>query len=610
MRKTNRNNADIKGDYMKSMINKIHRKDGSVLFTVLIVMTVVIILATASLTLTSVAYSTVVAEYRSQQAYYTAKSALDGVVDYLRAASITEPIVAEIEKMAVNGTSIKGDWSNDTDGGIGKFKVDLYSIEDNDELIKITSSSEYLGKTSSVTAIIRATEVYRRFDGVFTATGQNASTDSLSPPVIVGKSSFDIDEIILVSGVTLGGSVINTGDIKLLNGFKIDNSTADGKIDIVTAKDLHVSAPTSGGEIDGTIYVGRNMYVDNSGAKIGNVTDPVDVYVHGDLKTQFANYYGELYINGDLDVSGNANFYQPVYVNGNLHSAGGARFHAGVYVVGDVVNLSGNAVGGPYEVVYGGSITPDASSSYICTNSQVRKCDMNELYEELGSIVRGSVYTPWIFEEEKFEPAVYNIKLGTLYGDNEYKMNYTIDDSGVITNYETTNDGGKNLNFDTTRGDLHIKVVNPNADKSAHEFTFGGGINVNIIGDNEVYFLLDEGVSFKHMAYGGDKIGVGGTGNPQFYMISNSDDITIDFGNTDQIQNVFIYCPFANFKIAGSGGLTGAVVAGDINTSSTGNKFTYAPPSEELEIKLPPTTSVSNWRIQSYLRTSMLTNND
>ena len=514
---------------MKSMINKIHKKDGSVLFTVLVVMTVVIILATASLTMTSVAYSTAVVEYRSQQAYYTAKSALDGVVDYLRAASTTEPIVAEIEKMAVNGTSIKGDWSTDTEGRTGKFKVDLYSIEDDDELIKVTASSEYLGETSSVTAIIRATEVYRRFDGVFTSTGQNATTDSLSPPVIVGKSSFDIEEIILTSGVTLGGSVINTGDIRLLNGFKIDNDTADGKIDIITAKDLHVSAPTSGGVIDGTVYVGRNMYVDNSGAKIGSVTDPVDIYVHGDLSTQFANYYGTLYINGDLDVSGNANFYQPVYVNGNLHSAGGARFHAGVYVVGDVVNLSGHATGGPYEVIYGGSIAADASSDYICTNSEVRKCDMNELYEELGTILRGDVYTPWVFEDEKFEPAVYDIKLGSVWNDAEYKMNYTIDESGVITSYETTNDSGKNLNFDTTSGDLCIKVVNPNADKSAHEFTFGGNININIIGDNDVFFLFDEGVSFKHMAYAGDKIGVGGTGNPQFYMISNSDDITIDF---------------------------------------------------------------------------------
>lgn len=593
---------------MKSMINKIHKKDGSVLFTVLIVMTVVIILATASLTMTSVAHSTAVNEYRSQQAYYTAKSALDGVVEYLRAASTTEPIVAEIEKMAVNGTSIKGQWSDDTNDGIGKYKIDLYSIEDDDELIKVTSTSEYLGKTSSVTAIIRATEVYRRFDGVFTSTGQNATTDTLSPPVIVGKSSFDIPEIILQSGVTLGGSVINTGDIKLLNGFKINNATADGKIDIVTAKDLYVSAPASGGVLDGTIYVGRNMKVDNSGARIGSVADPVDIYVHGDLDTQFANYYGVLYINGNLTVRGNANFYQPVYVNGNLDSSGGARFYGGVNVVGDVVNLSGNATGGPYEVTYGGSIAPDISVNYVATNSSVRKCDMNELYEELGTIVRGNVYTPWIIEEDKFEPAVYDIKIGTLYGDAEYKMNYTIDDSGVITSYAYTNDSGKNLNFDTTGGDLCIKVVNPNADKSAHEFTFGGNININIIGDNDVFFLFDEGVSFKHMAYSGDKIGVGGTGNPQFYMISNSDGITIDFANTDQIQNVFVYCPFAEFKIAGSGGLTGAVVAGDINTSSTGNNFTYSPPSDELTIKLPPTTSVSNWRIQSYLRTSMLSN--
>lgn len=590
---------------MKSMIKKIHREDGSVLFTVLVVMTVVIILATASLTITSVAHSSAVDEYRSQQAYYTAKSALDGVADYLRAAPTTETIVIEIEKMAVNGTSILGDWSSDTDDGMGRFKVDLYSIEDNDELIKITSTAEYLGKTSSVTAIIRATEVYRRFDGVFTATGQNATTDTLSPPVIIGKSSFDINEIILQSGVTLGGSVINTGDIKLLNGFKIDNATADGKIDIITAKDLHVSAPTSGGVIDGTVYVGRNMYVDNSGAKIGSVTDPVDIYVHGDLSTQFANYYGTLYINGDLKVNGNANFYQPVYVNGNLNSSGGARFHAGVYVVGDVTNLSGEAVGGPYEVYYGGEIASGASNKYISAKSDVKKCDMTELYEELGSIVNGEVYTPWIFEDNKFEPAIYNIKLGVLHGDAEYKMNYTIDDSGTITGYETTNHG-KNLNFDTTSGDLFIKVANPNVDKSAHEFTFGDGTNINVIGDNDVYFLLDEGVSFKHTVYSGCRIGPGGTGGPQFYMISNSDDVTIDFGNTDQVQNVFIYCPYGKFRIAGSGGLTGAVVAGDINTATTGNKFAYSPPSQELLIKLPPTAHTSNWRIQSYLRTSML----
>lgn len=227
-------------------------KKGSVLFCVLCVMTFVVMLAGIALALTSSAHQSVIYEENNQQAYYTAKSAVDSVVAYLDSNGTTGSgttlsykvgqLDSENYKKVVNfadailtadeinkirdpwpkdtdqrrsnwdtaagaGTYVAGEWSTDY-AGIGKYRVDIYPTLAKG-LYKIIAESEYKGHTSVVAAVISPGKAQAFFEDAIV--GLSSATINGSTRIIGGLALNT--PTFANSSVYLGGNITNKGTL-------------------------------------------------------------------------------------------------------------------------------------------------------------------------------------------------------------------------------------------------------------------------------------------------------------------------------------------------------------------------------------------------------------
>lgn len=376
-------------------------KKGSVLFCVLCVMTFVVMLAGIALALTSSAHQSVIYEEKNQQAYYTAKSAVDSVVAYLDSngttgsgttlsykvgqldsenykkvvnfsdASLTSDEVNKIkdpwpkdttqrrsnwDTAAGAGTYIAGEWSTDY-AGIGKYRVDVYPTLAKG-LYKIIAESDYKGHTSVVAAIVVPGKSQALFEDAIVGLGGAGIAGSSRvcggialnvPGGFDGKNSPYGGQ-----DVYLGGNITNTGDINLQENQHAVPITTFNNIQ-TTQQNIIIAARgnLSVGQtiIEGTskaVWPYYSYLVAEKDLTIKNWESKDNYYFANIIDDDTINHKGILVGGNFLQGAGStgATFSSSVYVKGNINFSNGGTFifEQPVYVLGNINLQNGTFV--------------------------------------------------------------------------------------------------------------------------------------------------------------------------------------------------------------------------------------------------------------------------
>ncbi|MDR3643698.1 MAG: hypothetical protein P4M02_01320, partial [Clostridia bacterium] len=131
-------------------MGKIFKKDGYALLWVLCIFTFAVLLSGALLTATAVAAKTTAQQVQSQQAYFTARSAVKAVIAHMKQiASNSDALKAFIKNTQSTG--------NDTVDHMGTYKVYITQdpdFKDNNQ-VSVSATATYANTKSTVTAHLK-----------------------------------------------------------------------------------------------------------------------------------------------------------------------------------------------------------------------------------------------------------------------------------------------------------------------------------------------------------------------------------------------------------------------------------------------------------------------
>lgn len=527
---------------MKQTKSRQHSQRGSILFTVLVILAMVAILATAALTITAVSHRTVVTNYEQEQAHYTAKSALDGIVSYLKAPPANDKLLEELKKLPDEGFKQSAAKSVD---GMGEYTVTITKKKGGNLFIK--AEGTYLGEKESVSAVLEAgAESGGVFDGFFTATGLDGrDTKSLNNGGVLsinGDSHFhnsDSSSLIIGGSNSIGGSLTNTGNIQITGGAIIKPGTV-----IISNKSINVSSTTGGDNICGILVAKNN--VELKGA--------------GEIKTQ------AIYVGGNMSIANIAKVNGDIYVNGD-------------FTVTDCI-LTGN-------VYVNGRINATRTTFLGSQTNNSTAWDKSTPYDNID--VTSNSYTKWVLPESEFSNNSYDIKLGTGTG---YKLESIISESGTFHSYqvqEWQHEGGYSLIINASAKDIYLKIPK-GCSSGGNNFRLGNEVKLKILGDHNVFLCLEDGSGWDAQ-YNYSDVGARVDGRafddahpPQLFLISNdtSKNVTIDLANGNNVFYGYVYIPMGIFKCNDivKDRLIGGVVAGSFEI--TNGKFSYIKPPEDV----------------------------
>ncbi|MGN0660404.1 MAG: hypothetical protein ACI4JX_01645, partial [Oscillospiraceae bacterium] len=441
-------------------------------------------------------------EVKEQQAYYTAKSAVDSVASYLNANGVadngdntlstklakldwskcTDPTAANPwekdeatggYKYWADGDYVKGEWSDEYDK-IGKYKVDIFPTAAKNKF-KVVAEAEFDGHKGYSAGIISP---YSSGTGLEDALVSTGSVSLNGSPHWQGGVSANQTELNMDSSPFLGGSIVNTGSI---NTQYVQNGMGTN----------HFKAVMSSGNVLRFI-AGTNLTV-GGGAYCSFGEDYVDPSAENytNKKTNVLNFYSYLVSGGDLKITGwqkngdetirlaeeanasdkgiycggnmvidNTKFGEihcPVYVKGNLEikmsSDGKFVFKGPVYVCGSVSFTGGMSecyfeqgieIGGTMSgtTLVSNTLTGvtqnNAATPTATYEDQTEKMD-DRLEELLRDSSNATKYGDWTFTAEQ-----YNLMggSGTANAAKNYGVINIEDHSGHIYQNEVVNESG------------------------------------------------------------------------------------------------------------------------------------------------------------------------
>lgn len=546
------------------------RERGSVLFTVLIVMAMLLVLAAGGMAITSAVHRTAVTRHDRTQAYYTAKSALDGMVAYLKNADADDPraqvLFGKIDEVLDGTLPVLKAVSPSVSDTMGTYDVAIEKYAS--DYIHILSKGVYREQettTSVVMKVERGSDSL--FKGAFAGLGTRGNYSLSNGQLQIFGDMYYSEKKLTISSLgqssdkaNIYGIVSNTGDIEVMGGVKIWPNPETDRSALVSRSNISINTEKDSIKVD--LYAKEDMRIG------GGAIDSPNIYVGGDFTANVSNIYGDVYVDGDLH-SAWTQFYGNVYVNGNI--TGNGTFHQDVHVQGSMTSRQVN-----------GAI--------------IRGQAWNGVSPYEYDFIDETQYEEWVIPESKFGSREYVMAIGYagnfMYGETKVttSKNHTISQSGTLKRYEPMNTNWGNecsLTFDTTGGDLYIKVDDYYAGRN---FQFGEHVSVNIVGDHRVFLYLDDGVGYG-VSGGGGNADVGKNASrtyskdfpPQLFIISNSA-VDIDLGNNSSTFYGYIYAPDAWFKCYGGSNnerLVGSVVAGAVDVGSTATTFHYIPLSTD-----------------------------
>lgn len=240
------------------MRRKVKRK-GSSLILVIGLLAIISILGGAAVTTSSSTSLNTISQVNSEQAYFTARSAVDTTIKYI------QKYQNDTAKMGVLTSNI----GTGTLSDMGDFSVKVTSVSSSS--LKVSATSTYKGKRSTVVAYLSKavslpslvpTDYLIYLDG-------NVNNENLNPGVVNGPVYVN-GSFYLSYGSAIKGKLIATGPISITWG----SATTNG---IIGFGDVTLDG---GGSIDGEARVGGNVNFSGGAPKI---ISPSKLYYQGAL---------------------------------------------------------------------------------------------------------------------------------------------------------------------------------------------------------------------------------------------------------------------------------------------------------------------------------------
>lgn len=276
------------------------KNKGAALIVVIMVMAVMIILGGAAVTTASSTQLSTINQHNTEQAYFTARAAVNTTVKYIQKYS------SDTTKMSVlmsnTGTGSLSD--------MGSYTVNVSYTDSNKNTIKVSSSALYKGTNSTVVAYLtQATTIpvtipinYALYvDG-------NVYSNSFNPGTVNGPVYVN-GTFSLSSGSVISGPLISTGNINISNG----SATTNG---IIGFGDVELDG---GGSVNGDALVKGNLTFGGGTVITGNVQCDGNINMpQGNINGTATNGGNVTFSGGTPKILGNSNY------NGTLSYAGGA----------------------------------------------------------------------------------------------------------------------------------------------------------------------------------------------------------------------------------------------------------------------------------------------
>ena len=571
---------------MGRLLGRLRSKSGSVLFLVVMVMSLLIIAASATLYIVNNQQSATTVRYNSEQSYQTAKSMSNAVVKYVNGYlnAIMSSGEKEIGKYnnTIIGKMLQGETitTNDIDlKAIGLSDSDAQKInvtikpsttpskKEQDNIVtffEVEVTAECDGETTTITQVIGIetgpAEYFTRF---LTSTGRRSEDVIVSAYQILSGAYFE-NEFTRLSGAHMNDSVYVTGTL-VDDGIQYHRSM-NGSLTNIYVNDNYYSKDAGGTIIDvNEVYVGGNFIC---GKQILADT----VYVLGDYTCNISQGASNtvFYIDGDCYLNSgttNGSIYQTFYINGNLYLNNLTENHGEFHVKKNVIipkDGNGCAVheiecGGKFLYADGTEVSPSDGGSfdgepaptkwYSTFNFTYNKDYLSAFDDENVANVVNNIsnktsknkYGTWDAEGyfNKTFPDAKTIKPN----DPEYSTGAW--DSYTVTIKESCRlqpaewSWGKHyIIIDASENDIYIYLDNNGLEKDGRKYfsfdTVGDApVNIVVKGTHSVIFVLPKTTDFKI----GSNAFVGHIGMAKYMTGKSSDDELI---NGENIRNSFV----------------------------------------------------------------------
>lgn len=510
----------MKGKTLIGRINRLKARNGSVLFIVLVMMSVMIILASAVYYTVSSNTGQVVMEYSEMQGYETAVSMLDLFDSVLLSPSDTT-LKNRIGNLGVGGlmTADINRSTQETIGGIGD-RINLRVVKMPGDVAVVRTTVFYNGKQVSAT---------REYEIV----GTPVTIPGLPPGVVEVPYEDELPPDWVTR--TVHHSANGTGSFRLFTSVSGGSNVKVPTMftDVNFEKTSDITGPDNGSNIEfyGNISAAENLKLSSPTLKILTASDlgpngnPKGVYVKGDFELSGQNLGidngGVIVVGGDFTLGGNldrgigaANGRMTIYVGGDFNvTASTINFwdqsNVDIFVAGDV------------------NIPPDILAKLLSSGSTITRAAVpDDAANAMDSYATQSTYGEWNWTASSREITLdWNRRsAGTVQDDwdsapadfkalnNGDKDNIRyinqdctikgVTDSGNQNNY---NNGTFCVVVDT--GDDPNKVVTVTLDDPSGSFDWRGdkmqaaGINFSVLvkGAGTAVFNVADGVNYTMM---------------------------------------------------------------------------------------------------------------
>lgn len=489
---------------MRRLLGRLRNKNGSVLFLVVMVMSLLVIAASATFYIVNNQRNAVTVKYSSEQSYQwatsvskTVSSYIDGYANKLRGCdvnAISDNILKKIIDLPKDKSFnadldlIQGSGSDkDVIISVTKLKID----ETDDGVIHtyaISSTSKVNGETVTVTEYktliikdyVPIAEPFTRF---LTSTGYRPENCFLEAKEILTETYFENEYTCLGEPNQLNSSTYIRGTLSDRGiNYPIDGLSSG--TEVVVSQNFYIETDHNRSVTADKIYVGGDMsstryFVANEVYVLGNL--------HLELNASLDNGSGDriFYVNGDCTVDGVHTKGATFYVNGNLYIKGEKRDQGKFYVKGNIIDYNGSS----FE-------EKNTVSSQPFTDEKIEEIK-NHIYEKTSK----QNYQTWD-AEKYFDKNYKEAPTITPGAGSETSGSVCTIKQSCVLQQASDSWGDKNnehiILIDASDNEIFIKLQPSGSSKSFYFYSPLEGENVDVIikGTHPVVFIIPDGVDF------------------------------------------------------------------------------------------------------------------
>ncbi len=351
-------------------------QSGSVLVTVVGILSLMLIFVSVAITIASTAHEQTTNEVFRQQAQYSAQSAVNSFVSNI---SVNNNITNLINSIAV-GTSIESD--EKYIDGMGNCRITI--TKNSTDIVTITAKTYYNSATATSSVMILGTPSVStsvpRFDVSITSYGNtNVSNSFFTTGGVISNQNASMPNSSQVTS-----PVYVNGDLYLSNSASISQGTNNNEFSVVATGNIgmanSISLIADSSVTNAYINCGGEIAVPNS-VTIGSPSKKINIYTNGISISNSVTLYSDVYVyktagaTQAININNSPVIYGDVYIDGDLNMTNSVKIAGNLYVSGKVtltntVQITGsvycnNFVASTTSAIIGGNIySPNSITGY------------------------------------------------------------------------------------------------------------------------------------------------------------------------------------------------------------------------------------------------------